>query len=364
MALGKHYYARKDYGEALDYFQKAYAINKSSSEISYYAGLLRLQYKKESADPALKLFYQAYVLDSQNYDALSEWLKMKVVLYEKNFAIKFARGLVDREPANPKLYWVLGEIYGASKEYRRAVQYYEKALELDRRSGKIRMSLAKAYEAIGELGKAIGEYRTAANVDPRSSEGLFHAAEILVQFQKYDEAETFLNSLITITPNYPGARRVLARIYVAKQKKDKAIESMVAEVKANPRNAKYRLDLAEIYMGYEKYDAAVQELKMITNLPSVTKAPEYVYDKIRAYLLLSRCFRAQNKADSAEGAIRLAIEIDPNDPQLHREFGYVLYALQRDKEGVREFQIYLQREPAAKDADTIRGLIEKMRIEE
>ena len=88
----------------------------------------------------------------------------------------------------------------------------------------------------------------------------------------------------------------------------------------NPENYKFTVELAELYMEYEMYDKAIKELKKVTNLPPVSKAPEFYHDKIRAFLLLSRCFRAQNKADSAEAAIKLAIDLDQNDPELHRDW--------------------------------------------
>jgi hypothetical protein len=42
----------------------------------------------------------------------------------------------------------------------------------------------------------------------------------------------------------------------------------------------------------------------------------------------------------------------------------VYYSLQRDKEGVRAFETYIQRNPAAPDAPAIKGLIQQMMIEE
>jgi len=364
VALGKHYYKRQDYSEALNQFLKAAKLNPADSEISYYAGMLRLLFKKEGVRDALRFFYQAYTLDSTNYDALVEWLKLKVTNYEKNFAVKFARNLIDAEPRNAALHWALGEVYAANKEARRAITFYHQSLDIDNRSSKVRMSLAKALESIGELDKAVAEYRLASLLDRRNSEGFFKAAELLFQMKKYAEAEEVLKFLAGVTPNYPGTQRNLARIYQVRGQKDQAMTAMKKEVTSNPQNVKYRLELAEMYMEYEKYDLAVAELTEVTNLPSLTKAPEYLYDKIRGYLLLSRCYRAQNKPDSAEGTIKLALEIDASDPELHRELGYVYYALQRDKEGVRAFETYLNRNPAARDAATIKGLIQQMMIEE
>jgi tetratricopeptide (TPR) repeat protein len=364
VALGKHFYKRQDYNEALNQFLKAAKINPSDSEVLYYAGLLRLLFKKEGMKDAVRFFYQAYTLNPQNYDALVEWLKLKVQNYEKNFAIKFVRNLMDAEPGNPNLQWVMGEVYAASKEYRRAITYYHAALDLDNRASKVRMSLARALESVGELDKAVAEFRLASLLDRRNSEGFYHAADLLFQMKSYNQAEEVLKFLVSVSPNYPGAERYLSKIYQVRKQKDLAITAMQKEVQNNPENYKFVIELAELYMEYERYDDAVKELTKVANLPSLSKAPEFVYDKIRGYLLLSRCYRAKNELDSAEGAIKLALEIDSNDPELHRELGYVYYAEQRDKEGVKAFQYYLTKNPAARDADTIRGLISKMQIDD
>ena len=111
VALGKYYFKKQDYNEALNQFVEAKKINPSDSEILYYAGLIRLVIKKDAIRDAMPFFYQAYTLNPQNYDALVEWLKLKVLSYEKNFAIKFVKNSIDREPNNAKLYWAMGEIF-------------------------------------------------------------------------------------------------------------------------------------------------------------------------------------------------------------------------------------------------------------
>jgi tetratricopeptide (TPR) repeat protein len=364
VALGKHYYKRQDYNESLNQFLKAAKINPSDSEILYYAGKLRLVYKKDGAKDAQRFFSQAYTIDPRNYDALVEWLKIKVVSLEKNFAVKFVTNLIQSEKQNPMLYWVLGEIYAENKEYRRAITYYHQSLDLDNRQSKVRMSLAKALEAVGELEKAVAEYRLSSLLDRRNSEGFYRAADLLFQMRSYAQSEEVLKFLMGVTPNYPGVHRYLAKINALREQKDAAIESMKLEVANNPENYKFILELAELYMEYARYDEAITELRRVTGLPSSTQAPELKGEKIRAYLLLSRCYRAKTQPESAEGAVKLALQLDANDPELHRELGYVYYSLQRDKEGVREFEYYLERSPAAQDAGAIRGLIKRMMIEE
>ncbi len=364
VALGRYYYKKQDYLEALKQLSLAHDINSSDSEVQYYAGLIRLVLKKDSIKEALPFFARAYAANPQNYDAMVEWLKLKVLSFDKNFAVKFIKNSIEKEPTNSKFYWALGEVYAANNEYHRAIDAYHKALDLDNRDSKVRMSLGTALQAVGDIKNAIEEYRLASVLDRKNSEGLYRAADLLFQARSYNQAEELLRHLISLTPNYPGAHRYLAKVHAVKQQKELAIEEMQKEVANNPENYRFVIELAELFMEYEMYDRAVTELSRVSNLPSVAKSPQYLQDKTRAYLLLSRCFRAQNRNESAEASIRLALELDANDPELHRELGYVYYALQRDKEGVKAFQFYLSRSPAATDGEIIRGLIQKMMIEE
>ncbi len=363
-ALGKHFYRKQDYNEALNQFLHAAKINSADSEILYYAGKLRLIYKKDGAKDAIRFFNQAYTIDPRNYDALTEWLKLKVAAHEKNFAVRFLKELISGDPKNAQNYWALGEIYAEAKEYRRAIGFFHKSLDIDNRQSKVRMSLGKALEAVGELDKAVAEYRLSSLLDRRNSEGFYRAADLLFQMKAYQQSEDVLKFLIGVTPNYPGVHRYLSKIYQLRELKDAAVDQMVQEVANNPNNYKFVLELAELYMEYENFDKAIEELKKVTALPSLSQAPEFKAEKTRAYLLLSRCYRAKNLPESGEAAIHLALSIDANDPELHRELGYVYYAMQRDKEGVKEFEIYLERNPAATDATAIRGLIKRMTIEE
>jgi tetratricopeptide (TPR) repeat protein len=363
VALGKYFYKTRDYVTALDQFKKAFKLNASDPEILYYAGLLRLLAKKEGEKDAANFFYRAFTLNPNHYDALIEWLKIKVARYEKTFAVKFVRNLLEKEPNNPNLLHALGEVYAANKEYRRAITYYHSALDINNRMSQVRMSLARSLEAIGDLEKSIAEYQLASYLDPRNNEGFFRAADLYFQMKNYKGAEEQLALLIKIFPNYPGSHRYLSKIYQEKNNKDLAISEMQKEVTNHPMSTKYRVELAELYMKYDRLDNAITELTEIANLPSTSKAPEFTYDKIRSYLLLSRCFRAQNKFDSAEGAIRLALENDSEDPELHRELGYVYHGLQRDKEAVKAFEFYLTRNPAATDSASIRSLIDTLQID-
>ncbi|MCB9253355.1 MAG: tetratricopeptide repeat protein [Bdellovibrionaceae bacterium] len=363
VALGKHFYKRQDYSRALDEFLAASQVKDDDSEVLYYAGKMRLLFTRDQRQ-AMGFFEQSFKADPLNYDALVEWLKLKVSNFEKNFAIKLVKNLIEKDPSNPNYYWALGEVYAENKDYKKAILLYQRALDLNREDSKIRLALGKALEADGAIDKAILEYRIASRLNRRNLEGFYRAAELLIGQKKYDEALEVLKILIETSPKYPGAHMNLSRVFRAMNKKDEALDELALEVSNNPGNTKFRVEWAETLMQYQEFEKAVDQLTEIANLPAASKAPEFLYDKIRAYLLLSRCYRQLGNFESAEGAIRLALDLDASDPLLHRELGYVYVALQRNTEAAQAFEDYLKRAPAAQDAGTIKNLINRLVIPE
>jgi len=364
LALGKHFFKRENYDCAATFLQQAQISSPVNSEVFYYFGRLSELYKSDEPQRVINYYYQAFTIDSSNYDAMAGWARAKTKIGDKKYVVKYLRALIEADPRNHALFWVLGETYAENQEYQRAITFYKKALDYNPRFSKGRISLARAMSATGQLYQAINEYSYAATSDRRNGIGFFEAAQLQTFDKKYVEAETLIKSLIDSTPNYPGSHRLLSQIYQFMNRKDEAIREMAKEVENNPQNTKFIIDLAEVYIRYQKYPEAIKQLSKVVNLPGEQKAPAFRADRTQAFLLMSRCLRALNQPESAEGSIKLALEIDREDPELHRELGYVYRDLQRFREGVKEFEYYLERKPAGVDAENLRGLIKKMVIEE
>ncbi len=364
LAWGKHFFKRENYDCSAAFLQQAQIASPVNSDVFFYFGKLAELYKSDDLQRVINYYYQAFIIDPLNYEALASWGRTKAKLGEKNYVIKYLRALIEADPQNSNLFWVLGETYSENQEYQRAIIFYKKAIDYNPRFSKARISLARSLSAIGQTDQAISEFSYAASTDRRNGVGFFEAAQLQTINKKFKDAELLVKALIEATPNYPGSHRLLSQIYQFMDKKNEAIAEMVKETQNNPQNTKFAIDLAEIYIGYQKYELAIQVLSKIVNLPGENKAPAFRADRTQAFLLLSRSLRALTRPDNAEGAIKLALEIDKEDPELHRELGYVYHDLQRYREGVKEFELYLQRKPAGTDVDNIKGLIKKMLIED
>jgi tetratricopeptide (TPR) repeat protein len=73
------------------------------------------------------------------------------------------------------------------------------------------------------------------------------------------------------------------------------------------------------------------------------------------------CYRGIGKFDKAVEQYRKALKIDPKFPNGHRNLAVVLaYDLHDTKEGIKEFQKYLEIAPNAPDVETIRQTIREL----
>lgn len=377
LALGKHLFARKDFRSAIERFQLARRINSGLSDVSYYQGKLYRLLDPQDTTTAMRHFEEAYSKDPQNYDAMAEWLKLKVITYEKMFAVKFLRNMLANSPKNADLLWVLGEVYSESQEFNKASQYYKKALDIDSQNSKVRLSLARALAKIGRLDEAIAEYTMASNLNAKNGEGYFQAADILYQGKRYQEAQDLILGLLKAVPNFPGARRLLAMTYQQMNKKDQAIEEMRKEARANPMNYHYSLELADLLITNEKFEEAVKELGPIINLPLEKSSPDsrapsgYKREptglkpyRVRGLYLLARALRLLGRNEAAEGAIQTALKLEPDNLDLLLERGMTYHSLGRHLEAAKDFQTVLEKNPNIREAAQIKKIMKETVIEE
>jgi len=364
LALGKHYFRRQDYKNARMQLDVARSLGGDVAETNYYLGLTRLKFSNLANAEAEKLFFAAYSVNPTHFNALVAWLKLKVAGYEKRFAVRFVNGLLEKQPNQPKLLWALGEVYAADNQHRQAISYFKKSIEIDGNQFDVRMSLGKSHEVLGETVDSIYAYWQASSQKPIDGDGFMRAGQLLNKIDRPAEAEKVLTRLIEFLPKYPGAYQEISVTYQKLKNEDKAVEMMAQEVENNPQNPKYITAYGELLTRYKKYAEATSVLSRISSLyPAGKVGKEFDLERISAYLLMAKAFRMTNNLDSANASIQLAIKIDPEDPRLQREAGYIYRDSQRVNDAVAAFKFYLERNPAAQDADEIKNIITNLKMD-
>lgn len=180
-------------------------------------------------------------------------------------------------------------------------------------------------------------------------------------------AAEFLGKAVTAYPNFPVALSDLGVQYIKLGEMDKAAETFETLLKLKPSDsfAKLNLGIALFNMS----TALLTEKKLDESNKKLGQAEIHLRDAIKlnsagptAHYYLGVTLIRLRRYDEAQKELELAITNGgENLAQAHRYLGGLYQSAHKNKEAADELEKYLKLDPKAKDADTIRGIIEKLR---
>lgn len=130
------------------------------------------------------------------------------------------------------------------------------------------------------------------------------------------------------------------------------IDQYQAAVKQSPKSATAWINLGDVLMDSHRYAEAIE---------AYDKALALDPKNVNVLVDQGTCYRGMGKFDKAVELYQKAIKIDPKFPNAHRNLGVVLSIdLHKNAEGAKEFQKYLELQPNAPDAESIRQTIRQL----
>lgn len=189
---------------------------------------------------------------------------------------------------NPKVarFWVLkGRTALEQGSMETAAGSLAKAEELEPENPEAAYYGGILAERIGRTQDAVERYQTAAKRDPSSSQYVLAAAESLIQLDRLDDAESYVNDHAARFDHTAGIRQILGHIAVLRNDHEKALRLFKEARLLAPDDLAIQEDLARTQMTLGKYGDAE------TNLARLVRAPEYSKRRdlqhLRAQCLLS-----------------------------------------------------------------------------
>ena len=156
-----------------------------------------------------------------------------------NWAIKSLDTAIALEPTNPVLYWRMGNNYAIANNLPKAIEYYQKAIDLKSDYVGAYVSLSAAYEANKDMDKAVETYGKIMSVAANNPEALFNYGRLLYnrnQTGDRDNAEKLWLQAVNIQPGYSNALYSLGLLYESRGDKDKALQYYYKVKDLNPDN--------------------------------------------------------------------------------------------------------------------------------
>ena len=170
--LGLTYYSRKDYQEAIDFFNRALAVEPGRSEVHNNLGLVyldtkdyvraRQEFETALADPTyarsyLALFNLGLVSEFEGQAADAEAIYKRVMLISPQYSAPLLR---------------LARMQYAKGEYRAAADLLSNAVRLSPNSAEAYWMLAETYEKMGLADESAEAYGKVINLSPNTAMAL------------------------------------------------------------------------------------------------------------------------------------------------------------------------------------------------
>jgi tetratricopeptide (TPR) repeat protein len=259
---------------------KNLAAKRSLREGGYQA----LEGGQGSYRDILKDKQEAVSLEQENRQIKSEDVAGRLIAdYEQRLA---------QEPNNTKLLKNIAELYSQKKEYDKALEYYNKVMELSPADP--------------------GVERTITEIT----------------------AKKFDHQLASLDPTSPEFAHLSAEI--EKSKREFLIEQARKRVERYPNDLNFRFELGVLYFEANRISEAIQEFQKAQNNPN---------KKIQSLAYLGQCFARRGMNDMAaktlQNALREKVVFDEEKKELIYALGTVLEKMGKKEEAIEQYkQIY------------------------
>ena len=316
LLLGRLYKVNNDLGKAEEQFKTA----------------VKLQPDSEDAVTTLALFYTEEGDSTRAAQVLSS---------------------VPDASRSAKLYSVLGYAYEQQKEYKKAVDAYRKAAELDRDNLDAIRGLAENLMNDGQADAALEQYKVIADANPDDAQTYLRMAEIYRRQGQFDlalenlkKAESMVQDSMEVPYNRAAVYQAQGRYDDAAQilqdllkKTDKADNSYSQGEKNN--RALFLERLGTIYRDNNNTTAAVETFRKM--LPLGDDNAE------RGYQQLIDTYREAKQWQQATDVAKEAVEKLPNDRDLKMVYAAQLSDMGQPEEALRQVKSMLKGTPEDRD---------------
>jgi tetratricopeptide (TPR) repeat protein len=166
------------------------------------------------------------------------------------------------------------------REYSKAIQAYQKVIELDPSYVEAYNNLGIAYQMIGENDKAFEVYERAIEINPKYEKGYNNLGILLFLKDRHEEAfETFQKAL-AINSNNIESHINLGILFKKKGQLEKSIESYQTALTIDPFHKETHYNIALLYEQMENLELAIKHYQQFIQL-SQKSHPELVSRVLR-----------------------------------------------------------------------------------
>ncbi len=182
----------------------------------------------------------------------------------------------------------LGVQFYNQREFLKAIQAYQKVIELDPTYIEAYNNLGIIYQEIGNLDRAFGAYQKAIEINPQYEKGHNNLGILLYLKGRNEEALEAFQKALAINANNIESHINLGVLFKKQGQLDKAIESYQKALDINPLHREIHYNIALLYEQLENVELAIGHYQQFIKLSSpshsdlVSKVQRHLDDLMKA----------------------------------------------------------------------------------
>ena len=211
-------------------------------------------------------------------------------------------------------YFFLALEYTDQKEYKKAIEAYLKAIELNPTNDIVFTNLGIIYSLDGKHSQAIKVLEKATELNPMSYNGFLQLGIEYDGFQKYKEAINVLQKATKINPINYAAFSNLGTVYTNDENYSDAIKALNKSIELYPLNEVGFYQLGIVYTNTEDYSKALSVLEKSIEINPINP---------QAFLQIGVVNAHNENYNEAIKSFHKSIELDSTDYRIFYNLGIV-----------------------------------------
>jgi len=194
---------------------KKLVTTKYSKNLSIYSDMASLYLMKKDTASAIKIMDEATKKYPKNQELAKREIELNLQAGNKKEVVQKIESAIANDPKNKTLYYYAGLTYSSSKDYAKAAEYYQKALDIDPNYFEANLNLGFVI-----MSPAIDMFN-AANKLPASKQKEYTAA-IAKSNALFTKAEPYILKATEVNPTSLEALSNLKTVYIGRKEDAKA----------------------------------------------------------------------------------------------------------------------------------------------
>lgn len=220
--------------------------------------------------------------------------------------------LLDKNIGNVDILFLLGVVAIQKREWLKAVNFINSAINLNPKNSKFYYHRALANCELGKLKESVQDYNLAISRNPTYIEAYLNRGAVEQSMQHYEAAVQSYNSVIDLNSGFIAAYLNRSEALFKLLRFDESIVSCDIAIALKPDFAEAYFNKGNALQALKIFDEAEKNYQIAVKLN-----PRY----IKAILNLGACELKLKKYEAAKLNFQLALQINPDSPEAHLNLG-------------------------------------------